>query len=202
MSSQRRKSRRRNTAAGAPRPGAKTGWRGRLDAYGGFTMLAVVGAIVVFVGFVLWTNRPISPSSDPLLGEAMDFGSVEHISDPAQLIIPEGAPPAGGPHFDVPLRAGIFDDPVPDGNAIHSLEHGLVWISYAPDLVTAEEIEVLTEIARDHGNDVILSPRPLNSMPVAAVSWGRILRLEVFDSDALEEFINVNTNRSPEPGVR
>lgn len=165
-------------------------------------MLVVVAAIVAFVGIVVWQNRPVSPSTAALLGEAMEFGSATHVDSEAQLIIPDGEPPTGGPHFDQPLRSGIYDDPVPDGNAIHSLEHGMVWITYSPELVTADDIEALRGIAGDHGGDTILSPRPLNTVPIAVVSWGRILRLESVDAGAIEDFINVNTNRSPEPGVR
>ena len=165
-------------------------------------MLAVGLAIIAFLGIVLWQNRPVSPSNEPLLGEAMEFGSTAHVNSEAQLIIPEGEPPSGGPHFDQPLRAGVYDDPVPDGNAIHSLEHGMVWISYSPELVTEADIEALRDIADDHGGDTILSPRPLNTLPIAVVSWGRIMRLDAVDASAIEDFIEVNTNRSPEPGVR
>lgn len=165
-------------------------------------MLAVGAALIAFIGVIVWQNRPVSPSTDPLLGDAMEFGTVEHVDSEAQLIIPEGEPPTGGPHFDQPLRAGVYDSPIPDGNAIHSLEHGMVWISYSPDLVSDADIEALRGIADDHGGDTILSPRPLNTLPIAVVSWGRILRLDAVDSGAIEDFIEVNTNRSPEPGVR
>jgi hypothetical protein len=68
--------------------------------------------------------------------------------------------------------------------------------------VTARDIETLSSIASAHGEDTILSPRPLNRMPIAVVSWGRILRLDGLDAGAIENFIKVNTNRAPEPGVR
>jgi len=165
-------------------------------------MLLVGAAIVAFVGVLVWQNRPESVSTEPLLGEAMEFGSVSHVTRDAELLIPDGEPPTGGPHFDQPLRTGIYDEPVPDGNAIHSLEHGIVWISYSPDLVTAEDIEALRSIASAHGGDTILSPRPLNAIPVAVVSWGRILRLDRVDEGAIEDFIDVNVNRAPEPNVR
>jgi hypothetical protein len=41
-------------------------------------------------------------------------------------------PPASGPHEQTPLDAGVYPDPPPIGNAIHSLEHGAVIVWYAP----------------------------------------------------------------------
>src|SRR5690606_12844335 len=43
-------------------------------------------------------------------------------------------PPAGGVHYDRWLNCGVYSEPVEVGNALHSLEHGAVWITYRPDL--------------------------------------------------------------------
>jgi len=37
---------------------------------------------------------------------------------------------------------------------------------------------------------------------VAALSWGRILRLDFADDDLLNGFVRSNRDRSPEPGSR
>src|SRR3954468_23491462 len=41
-------------------------------------------------------------------------------------------PPVGGDHNSVWLNCGIYDQPVPNENAVHDLEHGAVWITYQP----------------------------------------------------------------------
>ena len=53
-------------------------------------------------------------------------------------------PPVGGNHHPVWLSCNgdIYDEPVVDENAVHSLEHGAVWITYQPELA-AEQIEIL-----------------------------------------------------------
>ena len=173
-----------------------------IESFGGFLTIGGIGGAVLLVVFFILRNPLAAISDAPLQGEPVASNSVAHVSDVASLQITPGDPPAGGPMFAQPLRQGIFDEPVPDGNAIHSLEHGLVWITYRPDLLSDEELSRLRDVANDFGRDAILSPRPANAMAVAAVSWGRILRLDAVDAEQLRSFIDTNRNRSPEAGIR
>lgn len=178
-------------------------WRETVDSFGGFLTIGAVGGAVLIVVILLLRNPLASVSEDPLFGEAVPSPArAIHTSNPGDLTGQAGEPPAGGPHFAQPQRTGIYDKPVPDGNAVHSLEHGIVWITYNPDLLSSEAIDILEGIAGDFRRDVILSPRPQNSMAVAAVSWGRVLSLDAPDEQLLKDFIRTNRDRSPEPGVR
>ena len=165
----------------------------------------VIVAVIVGLGvvFVVSVQRSgVDSSDDPLLGEAIAIGAVRHTGDLSEMEIVEGRPPVGGPHFQTPLETGIYDEPVGDGFVVHSLEHGIVWFSYNPDLVSEAELSALEAIADDFGNDVILSPRRGNAMAIAAASWGRLLSLDAVDEELLREFVTTNRNRSPEPGIR
>jgi hypothetical protein len=44
------------------------------------------------------------------------------------------SPPAGGEHNPVWQNEGFYQEPVRDETAVHTLEHGGVWITYQPDL--------------------------------------------------------------------
>lgn len=193
---------RRSGAAPARSPRARPEWRRRLDQFGGLTTVVVVVGVLVVLAAVAWQQRPRAVSSEDLQGEARAIVGQTHVATPGELVIPVGEPPSSGPHYARPLRAGTYEQPVDDGNAIHSLEHGMIWITYNPELLEADGVALLDDIQGDHGRDVILSPRPANDVAIAAVSWGRILRLDSVNRDALEDFIRVNLNRSPEPGVR
>ena len=46
----------------------------------------------------------------------------------------EHQPPTGGMHNPVWLNCGLYTEPQPSEAAAHSLEHGAVWLAYAPDL--------------------------------------------------------------------
>ena len=39
-------------------------------------------------------------------------------------------PPVGGDHAATPQNCGIYTDPVANENAVHSMEHGAVWVTY------------------------------------------------------------------------
>ncbi len=170
--------------------------------------VAVIVVAIISVGFGVLTfnqSRPL-PQATPtlsLLGETVPMGPATHVTAASALEITPGQPPAGGPHFAAPLRAGIATAPVEDGNAIHSLEHGMIWISYRADLIAAPDLDTLRAVAQAHPNDVLLTPRPQNAGPASVVSWGRRLALaSPIARQTVEDFIKTNLNNSPEPGVR
>jgi hypothetical protein len=173
-----------------------------MDQYGGLTTILVVVGSIAFLGAIAWQARPKTVSTADLRGTEVAIAAASHTTNAADVIIPEGEPPAGGPHFPTPLTAKKYTDPVQDGNAIHSLEHGMIWITYNRDMVSDSDLKTLENIQSNNSRDVILSPRPENRIAIGVVSWGRLLRLDKPDEKAITDFINVNRDRSPEPGVR
>lgn len=210
---QRLRERRAAASSGANEPAApspsggrrrqRSAWRQKLDSFGGLTVVAIITAAVVFVGYLVWANRPVSVSDDPLMGqERQDYGT-QHVATTEEMVIPQDEPPVSGPHFPQWLpNGGGYDEPVPDGNALHNLEHGMIWITYNPSLLTEEQIGVLHEFADERRRDVITSPREANAAPITVASWRRILTMDEPDTATLDQFVRTNLNRSPEPGVR
>jgi hypothetical protein len=96
-------------------------------------------------------------------------------------------PPVGGDHNPEVLNCGIYDKPVPNENAVHSLEHGAVWITYQPDLPQAA-VEELRGLVRGHDH-LLLSPFPNLPAPVVASGWGVQLQLTGADDPRLPRFI-------------
>jgi hypothetical protein len=110
-------------------------------------------------------------------------------------------PPAGGVHSSVWQNCGIYDQPVRNENAVHSLEHGAVWITYRPDLPEAS-IETLRRLARGHSH-VLLSPYPDLPQPIVATAWGLQLPLTDAADPRLPTFISRYEKgpQTPEPGA-
>lgn len=197
----------RTAAASAP-PGSQAprkprpGWRRTLDSFGGFAVVVPL-LLTVIAAIVLLARQPLglSQSDDALMGDEVAFTSSPHVAD-GTLGERGPQPPAGGAHYTVPQPVGAYDEVLDDGHLIHSLEHGIVWIAYDPEQVTAEELEGLRQVYDAFSGDVILAPRPENDEAVYVMSWGRRLSVSPDDTDTLRKFVETNRNRSPEPGMR
>jgi hypothetical protein len=110
------------------------------------------------------------------------------------------SPPVGGPHNPVWQNCGFYSKPVENEHAVHSMEHGAVWITYAPDLPEnqVEKIKSLTE-----KNYVLASPYPGLPAPVVASAWGKQLKLDSANDPRLEQFVRAYRKgpQTPEPGA-
>ena len=168
----------------------------RFAAISGITLALVLVALLIAGAAVQAIRAP-----DALLGQPVPYPSASHVQIGALGPNP-ALTPAGGHHYTGPLNPGIYPAPISDGHAIHSLEHGIVWITYHPDQLSDSELDTLQAIAADFPVDTILAPRLENSFPVIIVSWERRLTQTHLDERALRNFVSTNRNRSPEPGVR
>lgn len=97
-------------------------------------------------------------------------------------------PPVGGPHSPVWLRCGIYDAPVPNENAVHSMEHGAVWVTYRPGLDPAQ-VTTLAGLQQLAPAYFLLSPYPDLPAPVVASTWGLQLPVDSASDPRLAEFV-------------
>lgn len=99
-----------------------------------------------------------------------------------------GLPPVGGPHHSEWQVCGVYEQPVEPGRAVHSLEHGAVWITYDPALPPDQiaELEALVG-ERDF---LLLSPFPDQSRPIVLTAWGVQLGVENSRDQRINAFIS------------
>ncbi|MFD0776582.1 DUF3105 domain-containing protein, partial [Streptomonospora algeriensis] len=129
------------------------------------------------------------------------FGDVsrEHTEDPVSY---EVYPPPGGRHHPVWQNCGVYRQELIPEHAVHSLEHGAVWISYRAGL-PGDRSGKLEQLYRQ-GDYLIVSPAPsLQQEDVVAVAWGKRLIAEDADDPRLVEFLNTYAQgpQTPEPGA-
>ncbi len=111
------------------------------------------------------------------------------------------SPPIGGPHNVVWQNCGIYEAPIHNEHAVHSMEHGAVWITYRPGL-PPDQIESLRALASD--DFLLLSPYPDLPHPVVASAWNHQLTFERGDDPGLPAFIGRyknNPETTPEFGA-
>jgi hypothetical protein len=111
------------------------------------------------------------------------------------------SPPVGGPHNPTWQNCGFYSKPVRNEYAVHSMEHGAVWITYSPDL-PKDQVETLRDIAQSNSY-VLVSPYSDLPSQVVASAWGKQLHLNSADDPRLEQFVSAYQQgpQNPEPGA-
>ncbi len=96
-------------------------------------------------------------------------------------------PPTNGDHDPLWQNCGFYEKPIKDRHAVHSMDHGVVWITSRPDL-PKRQVDVL----RSYGEEdyVIVSPYPGQDAPVVATSWRVQLELDGAGDPRLREFVD------------
>lgn len=110
-------------------------------------------------------------------------------------------PPVGGAHNGNWATCGFYSSPVPAVYAVHSMEHGAVWIAFSPD-ITASEVTAI-KVATDRSTFVLASPYPALGSPIVLSAWTRQLRITSTSDPRFAEFINtyVQGPQTPELGA-
>ncbi len=169
-------------------------------------LAAAIGVPIVLaaavIGSITLTPRP--PEYTPgdsgieIAGVRTFENEATHVEGPVQY--PQD-PPAGGEHSAVPLDCGVYVEPVPAENAVHSLEHGAIWATYDPDVIEGPTLaELRTLMPESH---FIVSPYPEAAKPLVLSGWDVQLALDAFDPDTVGQFIEqywLGSN-APEPGA-
>ena len=178
----------------------------RVDSSGGgsrrtYIIIGLIAAVFIagFAALVILDAREKSMSTAPDTVKSYDVGPAGNHTEAD--VDYEQNPPVGGAHNPVWQNCGYYDQPVRDENAVHSLEHGAVWITYSPDL-PQDQVEHLRDIAENH-TYVLVSPREGLPSPVVASAWGKQLQLENAEDTNLERFIGAYEQgpQTPEKGA-
>ncbi|HYN66749.1 MAG TPA: DUF3105 domain-containing protein [Ornithinibacter sp.] len=161
-------------------------------------LVAAVSTVVLLiagvVGFTVWNDVSSRPTLDAVQTYTV---TRDHTTEPVTYA---QTPPVGGDHASTWLNCGVYTEPVANELAVHSLEHGAVWVTYRPDL-PADQVDELEAAIPD--TYMVLSPFEGLPGPVVASAWGTQLVLTGVDDPRLEEFVKTYRQgpQTPEPGA-
>ena len=114
-------------------------------------------------------------------------------------------PPVGGEHDPqwADCTGSVYDVELRPENAVHSLEHGAVWVTYDPAEVDAGGVATLAALV-EGTSGMFLSPYPGQGSPVSAQAWNHQLRADDPADPRIEAFATLlvsNPDTTPELGA-
>jgi hypothetical protein len=183
--------------------------------WGPIAMFTAAGLLAVFIiGFGAWQviKRDNQPSwQDRAAGiDGIQNYKVSNpdwfVSDPnvgnhktGSLTYPT-SPPVGGthnPHWQN-CMGDVYTAEIPKEQAVHSLEHGAVWVTYNPDL-PQDQIDKLASKVRDV-EFMLMSPYPGLDSKISLQAWGYQLKLDNANDGRIDDFVNaLRKNATQEP---
>jgi hypothetical protein len=112
-------------------------------------------------------------------------------------------PPVGGDHNPQWLNCmgTVYDKPVQNENAVHSLEHGAVWVTYNGK-ASAADIKTLSDRVKATPYS-LMSPYPDEQGTITLTAWGTQLVLDKADDPRVAQFFTkyVQGPQTQEPGA-
>ena len=159
----------------------------------------IVLAFLIAFAVVVILNVRQQAGSGPLNG-VVSYSNLSRTHTEGPVNYPQ-TPPVGGPHNPVWQNCGFYSKPVQNEHAVHSMEHGAVWITYRPDL-PKDQVEKIRQLVEGK-TYMLASPYPNLPTPVVASAWGKQLKLDSANDPRLEQFVKAYRQgpQTPEPGA-
>jgi hypothetical protein len=149
-----------------------------VGAAAGIVILAIVLGYVLFAG---GSGSGSGGTADPTKQLEAAGCTVKAVKSlPAgdhSVTRPEGtstkwntSPPTSGPHYQTPAIWGAYTEPLLQGQVVHNLEHGGIFIQYGKDVPPAT-IDELKTFYDAHRNGTLLAPLPSLGSKIALGAW-------------------------------
>lgn len=174
------------------------------------TLVVVLFAVGVLGYAIYRVNQSSKNTPEAKADSARSIQGVQTVSYQGSqhqegVINYDKSPPFGGPHNATwaDCTGTVYPNPIASENAVHSLEHGAVWIAYKPDLPAAQ-VETLKKKV-DGVEYMLMSPYTgTMSTAISIQSWGFQLGVDSADDARIDQFIDglrLNATTTPEYGA-
>ncbi|GHH34198.1 DUF3105 domain-containing protein [Streptomyces candidus] len=112
-------------------------------------------------------------------------------------------PPVGGDHHQAWMncQGDVYDKPVPNKHAVHSLEHGAVWVTYNDRAAKADVAGLAAKVRKTQYS--LMSPVREQSGAIMLSAWGKQVTVDGADDPRVNQFFTryVMGPQTPEPGA-
>lgn len=138
--------------------------------------------------------------------ETYEPSSREHVPAAQDIQYPR-EPPTSGPHYGGVTSPGFYDQAGEYGQLVHNLEHGHVVIYYEPSALSSDAEESLRQFTASYTDTwaavvVVQNPKENPESDYVLTAWGARLRMDSYDAQVVEAFVDEYVGRGPENPVR
>ncbi|MFJ3923889.1 DUF3105 domain-containing protein [Streptomyces sp. NPDC090022] len=173
---------------------------------------AVVAGLVGFGSWILIKENQekedrakavAAAKKNPVTGEqtwdAKALGR-NHVETPVTY---EMVPPVGGDHHPrwMNCNGDVYKNPIPETNAVHSLEHGAVWVTYNDKADKAEVDKLAAKVGKTPYT--LMSPVKEQAGAIMLSAWGKQVTVDNAADPRVDQFFTkyVQGPQTPEPGA-
>lgn len=161
---------------------------------------AVILVALGIIGFAGWkvydSSLTVSDRVSDISGAKNFRKSDPNLVKPAQhqsgpIKYPQNPPVAGKHNPDWQNCMGdVYDAPIANEHAVHSMEHGAVWVAYNPAKLTKDQVAALAK--KVSGKEyTLMSPMENLDAAVSVQAWGFQLKVDNPADKRIDEFIKV-----------
>lgn len=179
--------------------------------WGPIALFGLVGAlalgIIGFGGYQVYENNKTWADRAAAISGIQNYRKsnpkmLEYQQHQNGVIKYDHLPPVGGTHNPNWQRCqgDVYPAAIANEHAVHSMEHGAVWITYRPDLPKAEVNQLAKKVK---GHDfMLMSPFPGLDKPISVQTWGYQLKVDKASDGRIDQFIKALREVSAkEPGA-
>lgn len=175
-------------------------------------VITITAAVVVVAGLVAGGGYLMSKAdrqdkaetrakTSPVTGErSWDKLTQNHVKKPVDYPM---NPPVGGDHNPVWMNcdADVYTEAIPKENAVHSLEHGAVWVTYNAKAKDADVKALAERVSKTPYS--LMSPVSDQKDPLILSAWGKQVTVESATDARVAQFFTkyVQGAQTPEPGA-
>ncbi|MFE5486810.1 DUF3105 domain-containing protein [Streptomyces sp. NPDC056527] len=140
-----------------------------------------------------------APIKDEKSWDAKKLGR-NHVTTPVAY---EMKPPVGGDHDQVwqNCDGDVYTTKIADMNAVHSLEHGAVWVTYSKKASEADVKKLAEKVGKTPYS--LMSPVDDQAGAITLSAWGKQVSVDSASDPRVDAFFTkyVQGPQTPEPGA-
>ena len=161
-------------------------------AAGALTLALFLGGIITYAAMnvSLGDTKSLKHLEHSISGLQSNHGLARNHIDGKFIDYPNQSttPPDGGNHSPIWQSCQVYPTAIANEHAVHSLEHGAVWVTYNPSKVSAADITALKALVTGDPYR-ILSPYPGLKSPISLQAWGEQLFVDKPSDSRVKKFL-------------